>query len=100
MNSRSFEYMTYDHFGFRVQYNKLFKNEYLPWRVRCSQLLFVTAMLYGYSFVRSQDFVETENKPMGARRYYSSARAYVNPIQAGLNASSARSHVAKQEFTL
>lgn len=92
--------MGYDHFGFRVQYNKLFKNEYLPWRVRCSQILFVSAMLYGLTLVRSSDFTNTDASTLGDRRYYSTARAYVNPIQAGLNASSARSQVSRQEFTL
>ena len=45
-------------------------------------------------------FVDESEQNLSERRYYASPRAFVNPIWASLNAQSASSHKAKQEYIL
>ena len=41
-------------FGFRLSYNRLYKPEYLPARVRYNQFFFLIAAGAGYSVIRGQ----------------------------------------------
>jgi len=87
--------------GFRIHYNKLFKNEYLPARTRYSQAFFFVVLVAGLnaSRVMKTAFVD-ESLEMGERKFYSSPRSYVNLPCAWMNASIVGSQVAKQDFTL
>ena len=49
-NNRLIQYYgSYINFGFRVHYNKIFKDEYLPARTRYNQFFFYVALLAGLS---------------------------------------------------
>ena len=43
-----------NNFGFRLQYNRLYKPEYLPARVRYNQFFFVLALGCGMAAIRGQ----------------------------------------------
>ena len=53
MESRGTETML-QNFGFRLQYNRLYKPEYLPARVRYNQFFFMVALGVGLSATRGK----------------------------------------------
>ena len=98
------------HFG--LAYNKVFKPEYLPGRVRFNQFFFFLGLgslwvanrryvsLSMSEVLKGWQFTDTRVKTLGERKYYSMDRAYVNPIQASIDRSLVRSQVSQQDFTL
>ena len=53
MESRGFDYAI-NNFGFRLQYNRLFKTEYLPARVKYNQFFFFAILASWYGLYRSK----------------------------------------------
>ena len=67
MDYRNFD-RAVNQFGFRLQYNRLFKPEYLPARVRYNQFFFVVLAGLGYSFcIKNKVSVDTSNKGLTNR---------------------------------
>merc|ERR1712156_114034 len=92
----------YTNYGFRVQYNRLFKNEYLPGRVKYNTFFFIAVAGSLYAFQRSKlwGFVDESQTDLGERRYYCLPRRYTNPVTNGMDRSSLASHNASATFTL
>ena len=89
-------------FGFRLQYNKLYKAEYLPARVKYNQFFFLATLgaWAAYNAGSLWGFTDEREKDLGARRYYTMPRRFTNPVTNGLDKSALSSHISKQEFTL
>ena len=82
---------------FSVYYNKIYKQQYLPSRIRYSQFFFfisfaVCCKLYVAN--RSQN----NQADYSQRRYYTSERPIVNFIQRIINAQSAAGQASKQNL--
>ena len=100
-NSRLIEYLGHN-LGFGIHYDKIYKKEYLPSRVRYSQFFFYTGLITGCYFVLSNSrggssFSPKENElaptaNLSERKYYTSERAVVNPVMRILNSQAASSH--------
>ncbi len=82
-NERFIHYMSCN-FNFSLQYDKLYKKEYLPSRIRYNQFFFWTffaaASYTCFSKGMFSTSVGSNPENLGARRYYTSERAVVNPI--------------------
>ena len=106
-NSRLYEYVAANA-GFGIHYDKIYKKEYLPSRVRYSQFFFYTGFITLSYFVLSKNrggsnFSPKQNElaptsDLSERKYYTSDRAVVNPIMRILNSQAASSHSSKQSF--
>ncbi|CDW80949.1 UNKNOWN [Stylonychia lemnae] len=80
-----------------IYYDKVFKKEYLPSRVRYNQFFFYAALGYYIFKLKAgrQLFVDEGERNLGQRKYYTSARSYQNFIAARSDQSSLRSHEQK-----
>ena len=89
-----------------IYYDKLYRKEYLPTRVRYNQALFFAGFLgMAWFFMGDKTgsgmFVQSSDKSdLGSRRYYTTGRAFVNPVAMMLNRSAASSHASKQDYVL
>ena len=100
MKERMWTYYTHN-FNFSIYYDKLYRKEYLPSRISYNQFFFYSALFASCSFLlfAPQWSTTTDEKNLGARRYYTSDRTLVNMLSRGMNKSAAASHVSKQEYT-
>ena len=104
---RRFAYRPHN-IGFALYYDKIYKKEYLPSRIRYNQFFFYTGLFTAYYFFLStknggsmfcpQENALQPNTDLSLRRYYTSERSIVNMFMRQWNKSSASSHVSKQEF--
>ena len=84
-----------------IYYDKLYRKEYLPTRVRYSQFFFFAGFIgmsvyFMGSKTSSGMFVQSSNQgDLSSRRYYTTGREFVNPIAAMLNRSAASSQASK-----
>ena len=74
-------------FNFGVYYEKIFKKEYLPTRIRYNQFFFYAGLIGGYFWLKSQnkrgcDFCVSNpaDPELAHREYFSSDRAVVNVV--------------------
>ena len=90
--------------NFGIHYNKIFKKEYLPSRIRYNQFFFWIAFwggCYGLLSYKAGGGMlcpqegTTGEKELGLRRYYTTDRSCVNIIARMLNKSGASSHASK-----
>mgnify|MGYP006130177303 CR=1 FL=1 len=105
--ARLFEYLS-SNIGFGIHYDKIYKKEYLPSRIRYSQFFFYTGLATGCYFFLSKsrggsNFSPQENQlsptsDLSERKYYTSERSVVNPVMRIFNTQAAASHVSKQKF--
>ena len=91
-------------FSFSLYYDKLYKKEYLPSRIRYNQFFFWAAFIgLGYGLLSKRSgggmFCPKEGAPgqteLADRKYYTSERSVVNIIMRQVNKSSVSSHVSK-----
>ena len=104
-NLRLYEYVAANA-GFGIHYDKIFKKEYLPSRIRYSQFFFYAGLATGCYFFLSKsrggsNFSPKENSlsptsDLSERKYYTSERSVVNPVMRIFNSQAASSHVSKQ----
>ena len=91
------------HLNFSIYYDKIYKKEYLPSRIRYNQFFFYTA-LFGLSYYtfkgQGSNFCPQEETTtdLGQRKYYTSERSAVNFVMRQMNKASASSHEKQQEF--
>ena len=87
--------------NFGIYYDKLFKKEYLPTRIRYNQFFFYTAFFFGAYLVMSKKnagsmFCKVEGDgELANRKYFTSDRACTNLLMRQMNKSAVSSHVAK-----
>ena len=103
------QYMVHN-FNFGIYYDKIYKKEYLPSRIRYNQFFFYAALGFSaYYFLGSKtgggmfcpkDNALNQTSELADRKYYTSPRSVVNIFMRQMNSSSAKSHAAKQEYTL
>ncbi len=83
--------------SFSLYYDKMYKKEYLPSRVRYNQFFFfATLTAFSSYFLFKPMFAVNSNKSsISGQRYYTSDRSFVNMFARSMNKSSAKSQVAK-----
>ena len=103
--SRLSAYAT-QHLNFGIYYDKIYKKEYLPTRIRYNQFFFyfgLASCCYlllkkgkGGGLFCKMDEADPE---LANRRYFTSERSVVNLLMRQMNKSSMSSHMAKQDYT-
>ena len=103
------EYMTAN-FNFGLYYDKIYKKEYLPSRIRYNQFFFYTFLVGGiYMFSSKKNggslFCPAVNSQqpddqMAHWKYYTSDRAVVNFLMRQVNKQNAKSQAQKQNYCL
>ena len=87
--------------NFAINYDKLYKKEYLPSRIRYSQFFFYTFLIggcYGLLSYRAGGGMfcpkQGNDNNLGNRRYYTSSRSIVNIFARTANKQAASSHAS------
>ena len=88
-------------FNFGIYYDKIYKKEYLPTRIRYNQFFFFAAFFGGCAMLMNKQRkggmfckMDERDPELANRKYYTSDRACVNMIMRGINYSSASSAVS------
>ena len=106
--SRLYDYMS-TNFFFSIYYDKLYRKEYLPSRIRYNQFFFYGGLLVlGSVYLSNKNngmLCPTESKvrsgdDLGNRRYYTSERTFVNFLKRSMNKSETATQANKETFFL
>ena len=97
-NQRWWSYVG-NNFGFSLHYDKVFKKEYLPSRIRYNQFFFFAGLTTGFMYLLSNRSQAPTSTDLSQRKYYSGDRTVVNMFQRAMNSSSAKNHANRQHFT-
>jgi len=70
-----------------VYYDKVFKKEYLPSRIRYNQFFFYAFLLSSCYYLSRKHWgmVDEKNMNLGTRKYFTTERRYVNSISRARN---------------
>ena len=101
-NERFMQYAS-QNFNFGLYYDKIYKKEYLPSRIRYNQFFFYAALSAScyYLLFQHMFFKSGQNeKDLGQRKYYTSDRSIVNLLMRQMNRGAVASQVSKQEYIL
>ena len=82
-----------------LYYNKMYKNEYLPTRVRYNHVLFVSALAFSVYYAHTHwhyGFAE-ENKPINERRFYTFPTYWTNWISYADDKHTYKKAIGKQK---
>ena len=85
-----------------LYYNKMYKNAYLPSRVRYNQAIFFSLCAFSVYWAHTHwhyGFVE-ENKPINERRFYTFPTQWANTIQYADSKHTYKKAIAKQKTVL
>ena len=92
----------YNNGGFSIYYDKLYKKEYLPTRIRYNQFFFFASLIGGCTLLFSKSNgggmfckMNGEDGELANRKYFTTERSFVNIVARAANSSSVSSHVAK-----
>ena len=85
-----------------IYYDKIFKKEYLPSRIRYSQFFFFSGLAYFLYTVHTCNwmFADETQRDLGQRKYYTIGRPFQNFIARAGDQQALKSHVAKQTYIL
>ena len=96
--------MTYasQNLNFSLYYDKLYKKEYLPSRIRYNQFFFYAGLIVAMRYLMQPMFAQKtgNGNDLNSYKYYTGDRAAVNIFARQFNKSAVDSHVAKQTFIL
>ena len=84
-------------FNFAIYYDKLYKKEYLPSRIRYNQFFFFASLAVACKFLLFKPMFSTTSDPnnLAARKYYTTDRSIVNFFMRQANRGTVASHVGK-----
>ena len=87
---------------FTIYYDKVFRKEYLPSRIRYNQFFFYAAAIWFVYTLHQRNwmFTSEDQKDLGQRRYYTIGRPFQNLIARSADQSNLKSHVQKQTYIL
>ena len=87
--------------NFGIHYDKIYRKEYLPSRIRYNQFFFYVGLagIFAYLYTKPHHVSGADGQDLSQRRYFTSDRAIVNFFARQYNRQAVAAQVKKQEYT-